>query len=127
VRTLILLLMLAGFAAVPAKANMTAGELNEACHRASAETPTKMVDALAAGQCQGFVRSWMEMTMTNPVYQNGQLMTFSWKNNVTIGQMIRVYCLFIKNHPERENEAAVFVLLRAADDAGILDVAISKP
>jgi hypothetical protein len=41
--------------------------------------------------------------------------------------MIRVYCLFIKNHPEKENEIAVAKLLEAASQAGLVEANARKP
>jgi hypothetical protein len=63
--------------------------------------------------------------MTNvSTVNNGKVVNFVWKDGVTVGQIIRVYCLFIKNHPEKEkekeNELAVAKLLEAAYQAGLV-------
>lgn len=59
--------------------------------------------------------------MTNvSTVNNGKVVNFVWKDGVTVGQFIRVYCLFIKNHPEKENELAVAKLLEVAYQAGLV-------
>jgi hypothetical protein len=106
----------------------TAGELAAECRGNVADdsVPKDMVEAVSMGRCQGYVQAWMEMTLV-PSVNHGQAVTMIWKDGVTVGQMIRVYCLFIKNHPEKENEIAVAKLLEAASQAGLVEANARKP
>lgn len=117
-----LILLTLVLSAIPAKAApTTAGELAEECYRNVADDnrPQSIVEAISMGRCQGYVQGWMEMTLV-PTVNSGQVVNLEWKDGVTLGQMIRVYCLFIKNHPEKENELAVAKLLEAAYQAGLV-------
>jgi hypothetical protein len=115
--------------AIPTKAGpTTAGELAEECYRnvADDDRPQSVVEAISMGHCQGYIQGWMEMTLV-PSVNDGQVVNLAWKDGVTLGQMIRVYCLFIKNHPEKENELAVAKLLEAAYQAGLVEMKPRKP
>jgi hypothetical protein len=121
VKTCLILLTLVLISAIPTKAGpTTAGELAEECYRNVADDnrPQSIVEAISMGRCQGYVQGWMEMTL--PTVNNGQVVNLAWKDGTTLGQMIRVYCLFIKNHPEKENDLAVAKLLEAAYQAELV-------
>jgi hypothetical protein len=108
---------------IPTKAApATAGELAAECRGNVADdsVPTDMVQAISMGRCQGYVQAWMEMTLV-PSMNHGQAVTMIWKDGVKVGQMIRVYRLFIKNHPEKENELAVAKLLEAGSQAELVE------
>jgi hypothetical protein len=127
VKTYFLLLTFA--LAIPTKAApMMAGELAAECRGNIADdsVPKDAVEAVSMGRCQGYVQAWMEMSLVPSVNQ-GQAVTMIWKDGVTVGQVIRVYCLFIKNHPEKENEIAVAKLLEAASQAGLVEANARKP
>jgi hypothetical protein len=122
VKTCLALLTLVLASAIPTKAGpTTAGELAEECYRNVADDnrPQSVVEAISMGRCQGYIQGWMEMTLV-PTENDGQLVNLAWKDGVTLGQMIRVYCLFIKNHPEKENELALAKLLEAAYQAELV-------
>ena len=122
-KTCIAVLTLGLVSAIPTKAGpTTAGELATECHGNVADdnVPKDAVEAVSMGRCQGYVQAWREMTLV-PTVNNGQIVNLEWKDSVTLGQMIRVYCLFIKNHPEKENELAVAKLLEAAYQAGLVN------
>ena len=121
-KTCLALLTLVLASAIPTKAEpTTAGELAEECYRNVADDnrPQSVVEAISMGRCQGYVQGWMEMTLV-PTANDGQVVNLAWKDGVTLGQMIRVYCLFIKNHPEKENELALAKLLEAAYQAELV-------
>jgi hypothetical protein len=122
VKTCLILFALVLVSAIPTKAGpTTAGELAEECYRNVADDnrSQSVVEAISMGRCQGYIQGWMEMTLV-PSVNDGQVVNLAWKDGVTLGQMIRVYCLFIKNHPEKENELALAKLLEAAYQAALV-------
>jgi hypothetical protein len=128
-KTCLILLILTLTSAIPTKADpMTAGELAAECRlHADGGTPQTLLESLSTGHCQGYVQAWMEMSVIRTVGGPDQIVVLSWKDGVKVGQVIRVFCLFIKQHPEKENELAVAKLLEAMSDANLVEFKPWKP
>ena len=114
----------------------TAGELKNACALGQQKqftvprgTPEKdvpqilMRDAHASGECDGFISGWAQTIVGLRVPSDKQReQEVKFADNVTLGQMVRVFTAYIDKHPEKENEPAVEGLWDAMSDAGLAEL-----
>jgi hypothetical protein len=112
-RTLLILGALSLLLVAPSKTGATtAGELSAKC---SNET------APAYEICVGFIMGWSEeLGYIDEPINNGKLVHFYFEDGVTIGQIMRVFLKYVKDHPEKENQPAIVILFNACSEAKIL-------
>ncbi len=107
---------------------MTAGELAEHCKWSTAydNTEGSKQDAIATehgfeiGICIGFVAGWQEGTEGAVIKIDNVFHLMNFESGTKVGQLVRVFIVYIKQHPEFENKLADFALGGAAVDAKLL-------
>jgi hypothetical protein len=101
---------------VPSKAApMTAGRLSRGCSNGEG--------GFESGLCVGFIMAWSEQLSITPIpANNGKTIHFYFEDNVNVGQVMRVFQKYVKEHPEEENKPALNVLLDACVEAKIINV-----
>jgi hypothetical protein len=99
--------------ATPLKATTTAGELAQECSHRTGD-PESLY-------CIGFLKGWGDQLASTPTTINGKAAYVGFKDQVSIGQVQRVFVKYVKNHPEIENHSAITVLLEACFDAKIME------
>ena len=109
----------------------SAGQLLQDC-KVVPDTNTTLVDAYGTRHCQGFVRGWLEGAQgMETTLDNGKVFTVQFPDDLTIGQTVRVFVLYMAKHPEMENKSPAEALCPALTDVGLLTfvpkVRISAP
>lgn len=128
-RYLIILVFLLGISAPPSKAApMTAGNLANQCRYADDQRPAEPTNEIVyeTGHCVGYVTGLIESIPLGARVRDGMVHSYAWEDNITVGQVIRVFLQFIKNHPELENKWALIEMLDACESAGILHAITKK-
>jgi Rap1a immunity proteins len=101
---------------IKASASVTAGDLSQKCSGNGTE------EAL----CVGYISGWADQFTAVPLLPENKLVHPQFKPNVTVRQMMHVFVKFIKDHPDQEHINASFVLIRACEEAQLLDFVSEK-
>jgi hypothetical protein len=80
------------------------------------------VDNMRAGLCLGFLEGWLQVTIGSTVVLNEapapiQVFRVSAPAPISVGQLSRVFILYMSKHPEKEGHEAATVLKDASWDA----------
>jgi hypothetical protein len=95
-----------------------AGQLRDDCKLLNDEhrNSQTQVDAFKAGQCAGYLQGWLE-----GIGWASEGYPFLPENeSITVGQISRVFILYVEKHPEKENSLAFTVVLDAMMDAKLI-------
>jgi hypothetical protein len=77
-------------------------------------------DFMEIGQCLGFMSGWLQGTAGLITVIEEKSYVVSFADGVTVGQMSRVFILFVEKHPEYDNKTGDYVVSRAMIDAKLL-------
>lgn len=96
---------------------LTAGELLVNC-----KVSETGVDNMRAGLCLGFLEGWLQVTIGSTFVLNEapapiQVFRVSAAAPISVGQLSRVFILYMSKHPEKEGQEAATVLKDASWDA----------
>ena len=96
---------------------LTAGELLTNC-----KVSETGVDNMRAGLCLGFLEGWLQVTIGSTIVLNEapapiQVFRVSAAAPISVGQLSRVFILYMSKHPEKEGQEAATVVKDAAWDA----------
>ncbi len=113
---------------------MTAGELLAKCKLSVQVDTVPAADqgeyiqsnALRIGWCDGFVSGWVE-AINGSIIDSDVLYVALLARNTTVGQLVRIFVLYMRSHPELENGSAGYALGRAAIDANVMILVPHKP
>lgn len=95
----------------------TAGELLVNC-----KVSETGVDNMRAGLCLGFMEGWLSATIGSTFVMNEapapiQVFRVSAIDPISVGQLSRVFILYMSKHPEKEGQSAATVVKDASWDA----------
>jgi hypothetical protein len=107
----------------------TAGSLESSCKVANSENSAER-GTYFGGVCDGYIYGFLSViwsgidTTTGP---NGEVYTWKIEDNVTVGQIQKVFLKYIAAHPEEENKIASGVLIDALVDSKLISTTLTKP
>jgi len=118
---LLSLALLVGIGSGPAHAELTAGELLQACEQIEAhgriDGPTANIpDTATAGLCLGFFSAVLGVTL----YANtddSRVLGICTPENLNAYELARVTARFVQRNPEHGQDRAILVVLSAAKQA----------
>jgi Rap1a immunity proteins len=84
------------------------------------------LDSMNIGQCLGFMSGWLQGVNGLVTVMDDKSYVVSFADGVTVGQMSRVFVLYVEKHPEYDNKPGDFVLSRAMIDAKLLILTLQK-
>ena len=96
-----------------------ARELHDYCQLSDKAAPTAL-DSFNMGQCLGFMSGWLQGTSKLMIVVDEKSYVISFADGLTVGQMSRVFVLYVEKHPEYDNKSGDYVLTRAMGDAKLL-------
>jgi hypothetical protein len=97
-----------------------AGDLRDDCKLLNDEHRTghTQVEAFKTGQCGGYLQGWID-----GIEGSADGYPFLPDNEpITIGQVSRVFILYLDKHPEKENQPAFNGVLDAMVDARLISI-----
>ena len=104
----------------------TAGELLRDCKEAVAKDAAPDQDrymaehAFEIGLCDGFVAGWFEATRGMIFKSEDRFYKIGFADDVTVGQIIRVFVVYTQKHPEIENKSGDSGLVDAVSEAKLV-------
>lgn len=102
----------------------TAGHLKAACAETEKIESNQPGDATLSGMCVGLITGYaaaIDSGIDSYVAPGNYVYTLKFQENVTVAQMVRVYLIFVTNHPEDENKPAVSILATCLVESGLLE------
>jgi hypothetical protein len=84
-------------------------------------------DALNIGLCLGFMSGWLQEINGLVTIMDEKSYVVSFADGVTVGQMSRVFVLYVEKRPEYDNKTGDYVLSRAMLDAKLLILTPHQP
>ncbi len=90
-------------------APMQAVGLEKVCRNYNGTTHSVVLHPIKSDECATYVKAWADGISSAGIY----------KFNTTIGQIVRVFNVYIANHPEELNKPAGDVLLHAMTNSGL--------
>jgi hypothetical protein len=77
--------------------------------------------------CQEFMAGWKNgIEGTMGANSTGEIGTYTFENDVTAPQMVKVFKLYIEAHPEEENKPTGDTIYHAMTSSGLLTVVVEK-
>jgi|SRR5579872_3663528 len=103
-----------------AVSDFLAGELRAGCKLLNDDADHRAkhgkIEGLKSGQCAGFMQAWID----GVAFASDGYPFLPENEPITVGQVSRVFLLYIEKHPEKENQLAFNVVLDAILDAKLI-------
>lgn len=114
-------------ASATATTNTTARDLFNNCRELRYATTHSLKDipdirskGAEFGLCLGYMTGWLDgFSATGTLCESKVCYDSVLADDLTVGQITRVFVQYMDKHPEQENEPAVWVLTEALHDAGL--------
>ena len=116
-KLMFVLFMLILFSGSAKAAPTTAASIKNFC---SAFVANQEDGSISTARCVWYISGWAEGTVGTLVETKGKIFMVQFAENITPGQIIRVFFKFVNEHPELENENGLVVVGMALINAKLM-------